>query len=193
MKKVISLGAAALTIAGAAACSSATSTVSNTAGTGKASAAPMSGTETITGQVAGAAAVANNTSIPLTWRGPVDTTSTFNAGGNGPAKGQHHTFTTKAGNLTVVVSATPGNVQKVLSAGTCQFEYVTTVPYKVDGAASTGKFAGATGGGAVVVSFRAYLPKLADGKCNESNTAQPLAKGAVAAFKGGGPLTIKPQ
>lgn len=191
MIKVMSLGAAALITAGSAACSSASSTVSNSAATGKASAAPMSGTETITGKVTGAAAVANTTSIPLTWRGPVNTTSTFSASGNGPTKGQRHTFTTAAGNFTVIVSAVPSNVQKLLSANLCQFESVTTVPYKVDGAASTGKFAGATGNGIVVVSFRASLPKLSDGKCDESNSAQPLAKGAVATFKGGGPLTIK--
>jgi hypothetical protein len=42
------------------------------------------------------------------------------------------------------------------------------------------------------VSFRADLPKLASGKCNESNNAQPLTTGAIAVFKGTGPLTIKP-
>jgi hypothetical protein len=153
----------------------------------------MSGTETATGQVTGAPAVANNTTIPLTWTGPVTTTSTFSTGGgNGPTKGQHHTFKTAAGNFTVVVSATPTNTQKLLSASSCQFEYVTTVPYTVDGAASTGKFAGSTGSGVVTVTFQAYLPKLASGKCNESNNAQPLSKGAVAAFKGRGLLTLKP-
>lgn len=191
MKIVIPLGAAALMTAGAAACSSATSTVSNSAATGSASAA-TSGTETITGQVTGAAALANNTSIPLTWRGPVNTTGTFSTGSNAPAKGQHHTFGTGAGNFTVVVSAAPSNVQKLLSATSCQVEFVTTVPYTADGAASTGKFAGATGSGAVVVSFRASLPKLANGKCNLSNNAQPLTQGALATVKGGGPLTIKP-
>ena len=152
----------------------------------------MSGIETAAGEVTGAAAVASNTSIPVTWTGPVVTTGTFSTGGNAPAKGQHHTFKTAAGNLTVAVSATPANTQKVLSASSCQFEYVTTVPYRVDGAASTGKFAGSTGSGVVAVTFRAYLPKLASGKCNESNNAQPLTNGAIAAFKGSGPLTIKP-
>ncbi len=121
----------------------------------------------------------------------MNTTSTFSADGNAPAKGQHHTFTTMAGNFTVIVSAAPSNVQKLLPGGSCQVEFGTTVPYKVDGTVSTGKFAGATGSGMVAVSFRAYLPKLSNGKCNESNNAQPLAKGAVATFKGGGPLTIK--
>jgi hypothetical protein len=191
MNKVMSLGAAALISAGAAACSSSTTTVGNSAATGSASAAPMSGIETITGAVTGAAVFASTTSIPITWRGPVNTTSTFSTGGSPPTKGQQHTFTTMAGKFTVTVIAAPTNVQKLLSASTCQIEFATTVPYKVDGAASTGSFAGATGSGAIVVSFRAYLPKLSNGKCNLSNNVQPLTNGAVATVKGGGPLTVK--
>jgi hypothetical protein len=187
-----SLGAAALLARGLAACSSPATSTANSSTTTKASAASMSGIETASGEVTGAAALTNNLSIPVTWTGPVVTTGTFTTGGSGPAKGQHHTFKTAAGNLAVVVSATPTNVQKVLSASSCQLEYVTTVPYRVDGAASTGKFAGATGTGVVAVSFRAYLPKLASGKCNESNSAQPLATGAIALFKDTGPLTLKP-
>jgi hypothetical protein len=192
MRKLISLGAAALLAAAITACSSSATTASNSAATAKATTAPMSGTETFAGQVTGAPAVANNTTIPLTWTGPVTTTSIESLGGNGPTKGEHRTFKTAAGNLNLVVSATVTSNQKLLSASSCQVEFVTTVPYRVDGAASTGKFAGSTGSGVVTVTFRAYLPKLASGKCNESNNAQPLAKGAVAAFKGSGPLTVKP-
>jgi hypothetical protein len=192
IRTLTSLGATALLAAGVAACASSSTSTANSSATAKASPASMSGIETATGQVTGAAALANNLSIPVTWTGPVVTTGTFDGGGNGPAKGQHHTFKTAAGNLAVVVSATPTNVQKVLSASSCQFEFVTTVPYRVDGAASTGKFAGSAGSGVVAVNFRAYLPKLASGKCNESNSAQPLTKGAIAVFKGTGPLTIKP-
>jgi len=191
MKTVVSLSAAALLAAGLAACSSSTTTAQNSAATVKASSASMSGIERFTGKVTGAAAVANNTTIPLTWTGPVRTTGSFSTNGPPPAKGQHHTFATAAGKFTVVVSAVPTNVQKVLSASSCQLEYVTTVRYTVDGMASTGKFAGSTGSGVVTVSFTAYLPKLADGKCNMSNNAQPLAKGASAVFNGTGPLTVK--
>jgi hypothetical protein len=192
MNRVMSLGAAALMTAGAAAaCSSATTTVGNSAATGTASATRISGVETITGAVTGAAAVTTNAVIPLTWRGPVNTTSTFSTAGSAPTKGQQHTFTTAAGNFTVTVSAKTTNVGKLLSANTCQFEFVTTVPYTLDGSASTGKFAGATGSGAVVVTFRAYLPKLSNGTCNESSNVKPLTQGAVASFKGGGPLTIR--
>jgi hypothetical protein len=191
MKKLTSLGAAALLAAAVAGCSSSTTTTRNSAATAKATPTAMSGIETFAGQVTGAAALANNLTIPLKWTGPVITTSTFSTGGSPPKKGQHHTFKTAAGNFTVAVSGTVTNTQKLLSASSCQFEFATTVPYMVDGAASTGKFAGSTGSGAVTVTFHAYLPKLANGKCNESNNAQPLTKGALAAAKGTGPLTVK--
>jgi hypothetical protein len=151
----------------------------------------MSGIERATGKLTGAAALANNATIPLKWTGPVDTTGSFSTGTAAPAKGQHHTFTTAAGNLAVVVSAAPKEVQKVVSSRSCLFEDVTTVPYTVNGAASTGKFAGSTGSGVVTVSFTAFVPKLSDGKCNLSNNVQPLAKGAAGVFASAGPLTVK--
>jgi hypothetical protein len=191
MKTVISLSAAALLAAGVAACSSSTTTTQNSAATAKASPTSMSGIERFTGKVTGAPALANNLTIPLTYTGPVHTTGSFATGTPSPVKGQHHTFATAAGNFTVIISATPKIVQKVL-AGTCLLEFVTTVQYTVDGTASTGKFAGSTGSGVVTVSFSAVLPKLANGKCNESNSAQPSAKGAIGLFNGIGPLTVKP-
>ena len=193
MKTVISLCAAALLAAGIAACSSSssTTTTNNSAATAKASPTSTSGVERATGKVTGASALANNVTIPLTWTGPVNTTGSFGTGSPAPAKGQHHTFTTAAGNFNVIVSTAPKTVQKVLSTSTCLFEFATTVPYKADGAASTGKFAGSTGSGVVTVSFTANLPKLANGKCNTSNSAQPLAKGAAAVFAAAGPLTVK--
>lgn len=191
MKTVVSLSAAALLTAGIAACSSSTTTASNSAASTKASATSMSGIERATGKVTGAAALADNATIPLTWTGPVNTTGSFSTGTAAPAKGQHHTFTTAAGNLAVVVSAAPKMVNKLLSSSTCLFENVTTVPYTVQGSASTGKFAGSTGSGAVTVSFTAFVPKLSDGKCNLSNNAQPLTKGAAAVFASAGPLTVK--
>ena len=193
MKTVISLCAAALLAAGIAACSSSssTTTTNNSAATAKASPTSMSGIEKFTGKLTGASAIANNATIPLTYTGPVNTTGSFDTGSPPPAKGQNHTFATGAGNFTVTVTGAPKQVQKMLSARSCLFEAVTTVPYKADGATSTGKFAGATGSGVVTVSFTAVLPKLADGKCDTSNSAQPLAKGAVALFAASGPLTVK--
>ena len=191
MGKLTSLGAVALLAAAVAGCSSSTTTTKNSAATAGASPTAMSGTEMFAGQVTGAAALSNRVLIPLKWTGPVITTSTFNPGSGSPKKGQHYTFKTAAGNFTIVVSGTVTNAQKLLSASTCQFEFMTTVPYRVDGATSTRKFAGSTGNGVATVTFRVYIPKLASGKCNQSNNAQPLSKGAVAAFKGTGTLTVK--
>jgi hypothetical protein len=189
--KLLLVAAAGALLTGAAACGSSSSgSSSSSAPKASASATSISGTESFSGSQTGKAAVASNAAISLTYTGPVQTTGTFNGGGNGPTKGQHYTFKTAAGNFAVVVAAKPVMVQH-FSASTCYFSQTITVPYTVDGAAGTGKFAGATGSGKVVVTFAAYGPKLASGKCNPSNNAQPLAKGAHDSFLGSGPLTVK--
>ena len=181
---------ALLPLAALAACGSSGSSSSSPSKSASPAATSMSGTETFKGSQTGKAAVATTTAIPLTYSGPVTTTGTFNGGGPSPAEGQHHTFQTADGKFVLVVSGKPTTVQHA-SASTCYFSQVITVPYTVDGAASTGKFAGATGSGKVVVTFGAYGPKLSNGKCNTSNNAQPLAKGAYDTFLGSGPLTVK--
>lgn len=182
MNKIIASLLAALALgASLAACGSSSSTTATT----------KSGTETFYGKVTGKAAITNNTVFALTFKGPVNTTGTQTLSGSGPKKGQSHTFPTKAGNLVATVTKTPVNTQKLLSASTCRFEYGTVVTYAVNGAKSTGSFAGSTGKGVVTVLFTAELPKLSSGKCNESNNAQPLASGAVGTFSGIGPLTVK--
>jgi hypothetical protein len=179
MIKVIGTAMAVVGIAGlAAACGSSGSSAPKT----------VSGTEHVTGMVTGKAALANNTAFTLTWKGPVNTTGPFNTKGNGPKKGQSHTFTTKAGDLAVVVNAKPTNTQKV-DPTTCRATFGTTVPYTVVGGKSTGAFKDAKGSGAVAVTFNATLPKKG-GKCNESNNAQPAAGSAVGTFSGGGSLTV---
>jgi len=190
--KLLLVVAAGALLTGAAACGSSSSgSSSSPSAKASASATSMSGTESFSGSQTGKAAVASNAAVSLTYTGTVQTTGTFNAGGgNGPKKGQHHTFKTAAGNFAVVVAAKPVTAQH-FSASTCHFSQTITVPYTVDGAASTGKFAGATGSGKVVITFAAYGPKLASGKCNPSNNAQPLAKGAHDSFLGSGSLTVK--
>jgi hypothetical protein len=63
--------------------------------------------------------------------------------------------------------------------------------YTIRGSASTGSFAGASGHGTVRVVIMAKLPKLKDGKCDESDSAQPIAGSAISTFDGSGPLTVK--
>jgi hypothetical protein len=125
----------------------------------------------------------------LTFRGPVNTTAT-NPLGNAPKKGQTTTIKTAAGDFAIVTGAS-STIQKLLSTSTCRVEFSTTVPYTVSGSKSTGQFAGATGNGHVLVVFMGDLPKLNNGRCNTSSTAQPKTSTVVATFTGAGPLTLK--
>jgi hypothetical protein len=61
----------------------------------------------------------------------------------------------------------------------------------VNGANSTGKFAGATGTGTAVVVSSGDDPKLSDGVCNTSRDALPSAKTAVATFAATIKLTVR--
>ncbi len=159
-------------------------------GSANGAAATTSGTETITGTLNGAAAMANNPVFHLTFRGPVNTTASETLGAGPPKEGQSHTFKTDAGDLAVVINKVTDSA-KLLSTSTCRFAAATTVTYTVSGDKSTGQFAGATGHGQAVALLEANLPKLSNGKCNESSNAQPAASTAVSTFKGAGPLTLK--
>ena len=194
MKKLIVLVACAALVAILAACSSSSSSSGTSASThsATASAAAKSGLETVTGQVTGAAAVANTTTFHLKFTGPVTTTGTFTPP-NSNAKTQAVVFPTQAGNMAVnaTVTSNPNAAPTMVNAAQCRFAFATRVNYTIDGAKSTGSFAGATGSGKATVSFTADAPKLSDGKCNMSQNAQPLAKGAIAVFAAAGPLTLK--
>ncbi|MBV9204603.1 MAG: hypothetical protein JO037_04175 [Actinobacteria bacterium] len=143
----------------------------------------ITGPETAYGAVYGKPATANNPVIPLTWRGLVNAHGVFSPTGPGPKKGQRHTFTTSAGNLTVVVTAKPTNSQS-FDPKACHFSFTTYVVFAVLGGKSTGKFAGTSGPGAVQVYFAGYGPRYTSGphkgQCNPN--APELAKGAVASF-----------
>jgi len=65
----------------------------------------ITGPEIAYGAVYGKPATANNPVIPVIWRGLVHAHGVFSPTGPTPTKGQHHTFTTSAGNLAVVVTA----------------------------------------------------------------------------------------
>jgi hypothetical protein len=78
-----------------------------------------------------------------------------------------------------------------MSAKTCLVVVTQTMPFTVNGAKSTGKFAGATGTGKAVGVLSGNLPKLSGGKCNESNNVQLSAKTAVATFTATAKLTVK--
>jgi hypothetical protein len=174
----------------AAGCSSASTSSSHPSAT---KAAVRTGVEHLAGSVGGKAAASNGPpTFPVKWTGPVTTTGTFSPSGPPPVKGQRHTFPTAAGNLVAVVTSVPenGNKPQVFNRSTCQFADTTVVDFNVVGSASTGAFKGASGPGQVSVVFRATLPKLKSGVCNESNAAVPTA--ASATFTGTiSPLTVR--
>jgi hypothetical protein len=145
----------------------------------------ITGPEIAFGAVHGKAATANNPVIPLSWWGVVYAHGLFSPGGAPPKKGQDHTFSTSAGNLTVVVTAPPTNIQN-FNLQACHFSYTTDVLFKVLGGKSTGKFAGTWGSGAVEFYGAGYGARYTSGpkkgQCNTSPNAPELAKGAIDTF-----------
>ena len=143
----------------------------------------ITGPEIAYGAVYGKPAAANNPVVPVAWRGLVNTHGVFSPGNGPPKKGQQHTFTTSAGNLTVVVTAAPTNSQS-FDPKACHFSATTYVVFAILGGKSTGKFAGTSGPGAVQAYFAGYGPRYKSGphkgQCNPN--APELAKGAVVSF-----------
>ena len=175
-------------IAAAAACSSSSSSSTP---------AKVTGTEVFQGkQPLDAAALANQNFTPtysLAFTGPVVATATWSPPGGNATK-VTTTFKTTAGNL--VVNADVPNVNNpptTTNAATCLSRSTITGTYTVVGDKSTGKFKSATGNGKILDVFQATVPKLSNGKCNESQNAQPLPNGAVTTFYASGPLTIQPS
>jgi hypothetical protein len=68
------------------------------------------------------------------------------------------------------------------SARTASNEAVNRPPRSRTRNRKSGKFAGAVGSGKVVAAFSGELPKLSNGKCDESQNAQPSAKTAAGTF-----------
>ena len=161
--------------------------------TSSATTATITGTEAMRGQVTGAAAVSgqNGPTVPLTLTGPVNTTSSFTPP-NSDATHVTVTFKTPAGNMVVNAVAPDAGQNPVPNPTTCLMTQTTDATYVVVPAKSTGKFAEATGSGKATFYFKAFAPKLADGKCDTSDTAQPLASHAIVTFTASGPLTLKP-
>lgn len=153
----------------------------------------VSGTETITGQVSGAAADATGPTIPLTFRGPVNATGSWTL----PSANDTHqvtTFRTTAGNLTINATLLNPNGPTQYIGAPCRYGSTARVVYTVDGARSTGKFAGASGSGRVAVTSSVELPKQAGTPyCTEPSNykIQPLKGTGKIVFTGAGPLTVR--
>ena len=153
------------------------------------------GTETITGQVSGAAADAADPAISLTFRGPVNATASWTfPTANGTR--QVTTFRTTAGNLTINATVTgPNGPARYVDVGApCRYASTTRVVYTVDGATSTGKFAGASGSGRAAVTSSVEVPTQAGTPyCEDPSNyrTQPLKGTGKIAFTGAGPLTVR--
>jgi hypothetical protein len=199
MRTLAGLAGAIALAAAAGACSSSGSSTSATA-----AATPRSGTETITATLTGAAAASYLNSggatppafpsvvfagvVTTTIRGPVTL-------GSATGKTVIHTFVTPAGNLTIRRTEKTRNTQLApagQSGSTCYFTASSTGVYTVVGSQSTGKFAGATGGGTYVTTV-ALGADLQPGRttCSVSSAGAVIAKGTSITYRASGPLTVK--
>jgi hypothetical protein len=190
--RVLPAAALALTLT-VAACASSGTTASTSTATATGTASAATGTETMAGTVTGKAAVTGNNgpTVPLTLTGPVATTSTFTPPNGNGTKATITFKTPHDGNLVVDATAPDANATPAVNPKTCFFSQTVHATYVVNGAKSTGTFAEASGSGKATFYFSADGPKLASGKCNTSDNAQPLSKGAIDTFTASGPLTVK--
>jgi hypothetical protein len=189
MKNLAALTAVLALAAGLAACTSPGSSTAPAAA--KATTTPTSGTETISGKLTGSAAASDHPVFHLTLTGPVGATATIQLGPELPQQGDLYTFHTAAGDLAVTLASAGTNTGDLKSAKTCLYALTTAVPFTVDGANSTGKFAGATGTGTAVFMFSGDDPKLSDGTCNTSRDVQTSAKTSVATLTATIKLTVE--
>ena len=120
--------------------------------------------------------------------GPVSTTATIPLGG-APKKGASHTFTTAAGNLVVTLDSAGTNTGALKST--------TTWPVRLHHGKArpwTGPRAPASSRARPAAARQwslGDLPKLSNGKCNESQNAQPSAKTGIGTFTATITLTLK--
>ena len=184
MKNLAALTAVLVLAAGLAACTSSGSS------TATATATPVSGTETVSGKLTGSASMSDIPVFHLRLTGPVGTTATISLSYL-PEKGTSYTLKAPVGDLAVILDSAGTSTGGLKSAKTCLYATTTTVPFTVDGASSTGKFAGATGTGTAVFMRSGEDPKFSDGTCNVSADVLASAKTAVATFAATIKLTVR--
>ena len=184
MKNLAALTAVLVLAAGLAACTSSGSS------TATATATPVSGTETVSGKLTGSASMSDIPVFHLRLTGPVGTTATISLS-TVPEKGTSYTLKAPVGNLVVILDSAGTSTGGLKSVKTCLYATTTAVPFTVDGASSTGKFAGATGTGTAVFMRSGEDPKFSDGTCNVSADVLASAKTAVATFAATIKLTVR--
>jgi hypothetical protein len=200
MRKLAGLAGAIALAAAVGACSSSGSSTSATA-----TATPKPGTETITATLTGAPAAsyfnsggATPPSFPsVVFAGVVNTTirGPVTLGPSTTATTVTYTFVTPAGNLTIRRTQKTRDNQLAPaghSGSTCYFTASSTGVYTVVGSRSTGKFAGATGGGTYVTTV-AVGADLLPGRttCSLDSAGTVIAQGTSITYRASGPLTVK--
>jgi hypothetical protein len=82
-----------------------------------------------------------------------------------------------------------GRQSGTINPSTCAAVYTETgLKYKLT--SGTGSYKGISGGGTANLRFTGTLPKLSNGKCNESTSATPLAGTAYTVMHASGPVTL---
>ena len=174
MKRLITIAATVLSLVLAAASAASASTT-----------ACRSGTEVIVGSTTNLSIILANTSVlPVKAFGVVRTKGTLSLGV--PTNGTS-SFDFRAGKLTVKHTQTSGGSQPSVNPKTCVASQTEGGVYTVIG--GTGRFYGATGHGKFKVYFAIVFPRLKNGKCNTSQSAQPVS-GKIS-FLAYGPLSVR--
>jgi hypothetical protein len=174
MKRLMTIAAMVLSLVLAA-------TTAASASTG----ACRNGTEVIVGSTTDLSIIEANVSVlPLKAFGVVRTKGTIAL--SGPANGTS-SLDFRAGKLTVRHKQTSGGTQPSFNPKTCVFSQSQGGVYTVVG--GTGKFYGATGHGNFKTYFALVFPRLKNGKCNTSQSAQPVS-GKIS-FLAYGPLSVR--
>jgi hypothetical protein len=93
------------------------------------------------------------------------------------------------GGTFLISQVSSGKQTGTINPTTCAAAYTDTgLKYTIG--SGTGTYNGITGTGTANLKFTGTLPKLSNGKCNESTTAVPLAGTAYSVVNASGPVTL---
>jgi hypothetical protein len=120
-----------------------------------------------------------NPRVPVKFRGVVRTRGVV---GLASSSSKTHFISTAAGKFTVRIIRSHQSFT-VVNPRICRGADTIALTFAVNGAKSTGAFAGASGRGAGRVIFAFNYPRRPSGKCNYSNSATPSKHGALISFR----------
>jgi hypothetical protein len=93
------------------------------------------------------------------------------------------------GGTFLLTQTSAGKQTGSINPSTCRAVYtVTGLAYKIG--SGTGTYKGISGSGTANLKFTGTLPKLSNGKCNESTSATPIAGTAYSVVHASGPITL---